>query len=400
MVSVSIGNLRWMVEHNPIEFTAELGAKLATRSRHVCFFLGAGVSKACGLPDVAGLEEAVLSDLAEPDRTALKTQLQGRNLEQALSRLRRIAALIGADQQIDGLSGEDATALDASICAQVVARLDSAGADLSPVLGLAAWIARSDYRAPVEVFTVNYDLLVEEALERYRVPYFDGFVGNLRARFQTELVEASPRDDRDFVPRFFARLWKLHGSTNWEWAGDEIVRLGSPVGSGVAAAIYPSDAKYEESRRVPFVVLQDRFRRALHQPETLVVIAGYSFQDEHLNEMMFDAATRRERSEFVTFCFNAIPDALAERAARLPNFQVVAAKEAILGGIRGDWVPGDQPVPAGVWESDRFCLGDFRHLGAYLARSATREPERDPLLTALLTRFDGSGGGSGGGQNG
>jgi hypothetical protein len=256
------------------------------------------------------------------------------------------------------------------------------------MLGLAAWIARSDYRAPVEVFTVNYDLLIEEALERYRVPYFDGFIGNLRARFQTELVEAVPREDRDFVPRFFTRLWKLHGSTNWEWAGDEILRLGAPVASGLAAAIYPSDAKYEESRRVPFVVLQDRFRRALHQPETLVLIAGYSFGDQHLNEMMFEAATRRERSEFVAFCFNAIPEALAERAASLPNFQVVASSEAILGGLRGTWVLGETQAPPDVWESDRFGLGDFRHLSAYLARSATREPERDPLLAALLSRFD------------
>lgn len=182
-----------MVEHSPIEFTAELGAKLATRSRHVCFFLGAGVSRACGLPDVAGLEAGVLSDLGEADREALKAQLEGRILEQALSRLRRIAALIGADQTIDGLSGENAAALDAAVCAHIVTRLDSEGADLSPMLGLAAWIARSDYRTPVEVFTVNYDLLIEEALERYRVPYFDGFVGTLRALSLSRSVSMASR---------------------------------------------------------------------------------------------------------------------------------------------------------------------------------------------------------------
>ena len=45
-----------MTTHSPQEFATALGAKLATRSRHVCAFVGAGAAKACGLPDVKGLE--------------------------------------------------------------------------------------------------------------------------------------------------------------------------------------------------------------------------------------------------------------------------------------------------------------------------------------------------------
>jgi NAD-dependent SIR2 family protein deacetylase len=40
-----------MPDHDPIRFAADLGAKLATRSRHVCAFLGAGVGCTCGLPE-------------------------------------------------------------------------------------------------------------------------------------------------------------------------------------------------------------------------------------------------------------------------------------------------------------------------------------------------------------
>jgi hypothetical protein len=91
------------------------------------------------------------------------------------------------------------------------------------------------------------------------------------------------------MPAFFTRLWKLHGSLNWEWdANHKIFRCGRPVAD--SAAIYPSDTKYDESRRMPFVVLQDRFRRALHQPETLTLVAGYAFGDDHLNGVIFDAA--------------------------------------------------------------------------------------------------------------
>lgn len=145
------------------------------------------------------------------------------------------------------------------------------------------------------------------------------------------------------------------------------MRLGQPVAEGLAAAIYPSDTKYEESRRVPFVVLQDelqdRLRRALHQPETLVLMSGYRFGDDHLNELIFDAAARHERSEFVAFSYAEIPDVLAERAAIAPNIQVVTGDEAILGGVRASWKEPEDPPPD-LWVDGQLGLRDFRHLGA------------------------------------
>ena len=262
--------------------------------------------------------------------------------------------------------------------------LDIVGANLTPVLSFAAWVRRANYRLPLELFTVNYDLLLETALEQLGVPYFDGFVGTLRARFQTELVESAPGTDGDAVPAFFVRLWKLHGSVNWSWEDDkQVVRLGQPTPDGRAAAIHPSDTKYEESRRVPFVVLQDRLRRAMHQPETLVIISGYSFADPHLNELIFDAASQRERSEFVAFCHSDIPDVLAERATTTPNLQVASGREAILCGIRGEW-KAPEAAPPNFWEDDQLALRDFRNLATYLARSSTREPEDNSTLRELL----------------
>jgi len=361
-----------MTNYNPQEFAAALGAKLATRSRHVCMLLGAGAARACGLPDVAALQERVQSALSPSERKALDRQLEGRNIEQALSRLRRIASLITRSDTVDGLTGSQAQALDASVCKAIVQALNITGKDLTPMLHLAAWAARADYHQPVELFTVNYDLLLETALENFGVPYFDGFVGNLKARFRTELVEASSGSMDGYVPKQFVRLWKLHGSVNWVRSEDhQIVRLGQPVPEGLPAAIYPSDAKYEESRRVPFIVLQDRLRRALHHPETLVLIAGFSFGDAHLNEMLFDAATRRERSEFLVLCYDVIPDDLLERASRTPNLQVVGRSEAVIGGVRGTWIPPADPTP-NLWVDGQMALPDFAHLASYLARSSMR----------------------------
>ena len=342
------------------------------------------MARACGLPDVADLQTRVLAELNDEDRTAFARELKGRNIEQALTRLRRIAALLTGKQTLDGLTAKRAKELDAAVCKAIIKKLDIACANLTSVNCFAAWAARANYRLPLELFTVNYDLLLEAALERLRVPYFDGFVGNIRAQFHTELVEGTPGSDAEWVPAFFVRLWKLHGSVNWAWGDDnQIVRLGHPITDGRAAAIYPSDTKYEESRRVPFVVLQDRFRRAMHQPETLVIISGYSFGDDHLNELLFDAATRRERSEFVAFCYSDIPQTLAERATITPNLQVVSGREAILGGVRGEWKPPEDTSP-NLWDDGQLALRDFRNLAAYLARSATREPEGDTVLRELL----------------
>lgn len=358
-----------MKDHDVLKFVRSLGAKLASRSRHVCMFLGAGVGKACGLPDVKGLQEAVVDAIEEPGRAALASQLAKRDLEAVLSRLRRISALVTDDATVDDLTSAMAKELDTSVCQAIVRGLSVATVDLSAARDLAAWAGRSNYRLPLELFTVNYDLLLEEALETRNVPYFDGFVGTLKARFHAELVETLPSEEAEAVPGFFVRLWKLHGSLNWAWQENgEVVRLGQAVPSGQAAAIYPSDAKYEESRRVPFVVLQDRLRRALHEPETLLLVAGYSFGDEHLNEYILNAASRRARSEFIVFCFSGIPEQLGAYARRTPNLQILAADEAIVGGVRAKWEEPED-APADVWSDGKFLLPDFRHLAGFLARS-------------------------------
>jgi hypothetical protein len=343
------------------------------------------------LPDVTVLQEKVVSALQEAEAEQFKRQLDGRNLEQALSRVRRIAALLEGAAELDGLTKDTAVKLDHAVCQAIVDALSLEGSSLQPMLRLASWAARSDYRWPVELFTVNYDLLLETALEQLRVAYFDGFIGALAGRFHIDLVEGTPDEPQGWLPRSFVRLWKLHGSVNWAWDltnHTEIVRLGSAVPNGRAAAIYPSDTKYDESRRVPFVVLQDRLRRALAQPETLMIISGYSFADDHLNELFFDAAERRPRSEIVAFCYSEIPSVLKERAVRTPNLQAVTSNEAVIGGELKGWEDpaAEDGPPDDIWQNGTMALRDFRYLARYLARSSSPQGELEQRLSDLLIR--------------
>ncbi|MBM7387128.1 hypothetical protein JOE37_000122 [Clavibacter michiganensis] len=358
-------------------FAGGLGAKLATRSRHVCTFFGAGTSKAAGLPDVAELTERISKRLSGEDRRAFTSLAQRYTLEQGLSRLRRIQALVEKAEAVDGLTQERARSLDAKICAIISSELSAPVASNGALQDFASWVGRADYAKPVEVFTVNYDLLIEAALEHGGIPYFDGFVGNIKGAFRTDMVEASAADSEMLLPSFVARLWKLHGSINWAWedaaSPPRVTRRGVAIDKDGIAAIFPSDSKYEESRRMPFVVLQDRLRRALNEPETLVLISGYSWGDAHLNELFLDAAARRPRSEFIAFCYGEIPLILAESARTTPNLQVVSTNEAILGGLRGPWQapPDGEQLPTDIWDGANCGLGDFTMLASFLARSSS-----------------------------
>jgi hypothetical protein len=204
------------------------------------------------------------------------------------------------------------------------------------------------------------------------------------------MVEASAVESDVLLPSFYARLWKLHGSVNWAWDDSgkvgEVVRLGGTVPAGQSAAIFPSDAKYEESRRMPFVVLQDRFRRSLNEPESLFLVSGYSWADDHLNESLFEAAARRPRSEIVAFCYDQIPDNLATEAAKVPNLQVVTKTEGIIGGIRAGWAGPDSGTPSAlptdIWDGSQCNLGDFRELATFLARSSSDSSIVGPLPLA------------------
>lgn len=364
-----------MTGRDPESVATELAGKLSARTRHVCTLLGAGASRAAGLPDLAGLQQAVLDSksLDDVQKARVGELFKTRNLEEALSYLRRIASILGPGETLGAFDADSAKKLEAAITTAIVPALSHESADRKPFCDFASWLSGPYYRLPVEVFTINYDLLIEVGLEELAVPYFDGFSGVIGARFRPELVESidSPHEPLA-LSSAFVRLWKLHGSVNWEevraGTSRRIVRRGMPALSGTTAAIYPSDEKYDQSRRVPFVVLMDRFRRALAMPETVTLVAGYSFGDQHLNEILFDAARSHPRSETLVFCYDSIPIEVAEVAATTRNVTVLGRTEGILGGHRLPWVRGSE-LP-GVWESSAFKLGDFRYLALYLATRA------------------------------
>ncbi len=138
-------------------------------------------------------------------------------------------------------------------------------------------------RGPVEFFTTNYDTLIEDALALRGVPYDDGFSGGGVAFWAGY--------SRDTNPTSKARVVKLHGSIDWVAPKDDASRLLRVRHHDIYPApknqvvIYPQSTKYVNTQLDPFAELFQRFRANLADgSERVLLVCGYSFGDEHINQ--------------------------------------------------------------------------------------------------------------------
>ncbi|MDZ4063189.1 MAG: SIR2 family protein, partial [Coriobacteriia bacterium] len=265
---------------------------LAEGRRPLGFLLGAG----CGMsvlvdgtpivPDIAGLtakvaERLVANHLGDQlDKLTEFLSIRGLaapNVEVLLTHVRLLQS-IALDQGVEGFSQVDLAGLESGICDAIAVITDRELPESgTPYHSLAAWAGSIERTVPVEFFTTNYDLLIEQALERIRVPYFDGFVGARRAFLDSRAIDSFE------LPARWLRLWKLHGSINWFQVGHHVTRTSESPAGATARLIHPSHQKYDESRRMPFLAMMDRLTDFLRQPGAVLISVGYSFGDEHLN---------------------------------------------------------------------------------------------------------------------
>lgn len=239
------------------------------------------------IPDIDGLTKAVTEVLDSGEcKASLKTVLghfeedkkDSPNVEDLLSHIRSLDQVAGCGE-VRGLKSTDLQKMEESICAAIAAQVDkNLPSRKTPHHHLARWTRSTPRSRPVEIFTTNYDLLLEEALEDCAVPYFDGFIGSKRAFFDLPAME------HDKLPPRWARLSKLHGSVNWELVDDrQVVRHRPDVNTG-KLLIHPSHLKYDQSRRMPYLAMMDRLRAFVSRKQAFLVICGYSFGDGHINE--------------------------------------------------------------------------------------------------------------------
>jgi hypothetical protein len=233
-----------------------------------------------------------------------------------------------------------------------------------------------------EIFTTNYDLIIEKALEACRIPYFDGFVGSYEPFFYQDSVDRLVR--RNELTSNWIRLWKIHGSLSWFWkenptdGSQSIIRAGkfeldkAPENELV---IYPSKEKYDSSRKQPFISYFDRLKNYLLDGELLFIFSGYSFSDQHINELVFNCIRQNNRLYCVVLCYQ---DSEVENLEHVigpscMNMSVFGPTKAIVNGALENWTFDKNKAVTGerfecYWdEADKKCtLGDSNALVEFL----------------------------------
>jgi hypothetical protein len=396
--------------HDPLRTALEVREQLASSRRRLSFFLGAGTSMSVGLPGITELTKEVIKQL-KPERKKVVEQVlaelpAGSHVEHVLDRVRIYRELMGScttKKDCAGLNdAKDARMLDSEICMairEIVQRIPREG--LGPHEAFAKWLrslqAIRDW--PVEIFTTNYDLLIETSFEAVGVPYFDGFVGAVSPFFVPESVDAELTKSDEFIypPRSWTRLWKLHGSVNWcsresNPPHARIVRTWERPAEGAELVVFPSREKYVQSRRLPYVTFQDRLRRNLASGESLLVVAGYSFSDEHLNDLLLQGLRSNPRLAILALVFGvekqgkkSTPDGIVAMGTQHPNLTILGPEQASIAGIASTWgAPGrgrrtDETWP--FWDEGKseFTLGDYASFADFLRLSfAVEEPDVEP----------------------
>ena len=139
-----------------------------------------------------------------------------------------------------------------------------------------------------DVFCLNYDTLLEASLDELRLPYVDGFRGTKRGWFDDEIF-----DEKNAAAY---RIFKLHGSINWTRDTDgHVRRIDISKGNAETVVVYPSEQKYLQTQYGVYETLMGRFRNRLRIPNVNnhLIILGYSFNDAHVDEAIFDSINAR-----------------------------------------------------------------------------------------------------------
>ena len=321
------------------------------------------------------------------DALRLDCKIPGANeptVEDILTELRTLANRRG-NSLVGDLAKQDLSDLDDAICALIAAEMRKPlPAYRNSYNRFASWIGGVHRDAPAEIFTPNYDLLFEQALEQHPLPHFDGFVGSREPWFDLASIE------HDAIPARWTRLWKLHGSINWEKSeetinGNKITRVVRVTREAAAGKvmIFPSHLKYDQSRRMPYLAMLDRLRAFFHGKDApRLVVCGYSFLDEHLNEVLLDGLRGNRNAQCFALMYSNLGahPRVVSYAEKQSNLTVLAWDGAVVGTRAGLYRPGtsgeNEHKPWLLEEATAGCdpktllpycrLGDFHYFGLFL----------------------------------
>ena len=154
----------------------------------------------------------------------------------------------------------------------------------------------------INLFTTNYDLSFEYAFDNVGIYYINGFSGFQRRCFRPETYDydiyypGQTTSGKVHRAEKVIRYYKLHGSLSWIYkepdAGnlygieEVVIDNDKPENELV---IYPCATKKAFTLDLPYSELFRLFSCAIKQSQSVLFCLGYSFNDEHINNIIYQA---------------------------------------------------------------------------------------------------------------
>ncbi|MDR0982715.1 MAG: SIR2 family protein [Culturomica sp.] len=363
------------IYYNPQEYVRQLQSVLISDKKKIGFLFGAGTSLALKkegsakskVPAIKELTEFIVNKISEVENErpnkyktaleAIKIELGNEkwNIEYVLSNIIQKKEIIG-EGTLNELNKSEFEELEKQIKKAIKEKVsvhnnkDEEGfLDNLVHTDFAEWVGRADRKNPIEIFTTNYDFLLEMGLEHKNIPYYDGFVGGFEPFFDALSVE-NPK----FSPHC-TKLWKIHGSLGWSFDKnrEKVLRKSPKEIEDKDILVYPSILKYSEAKKFPYISLTDRLSNFLKQDDTVLFVCGYSFGDAHINEVILSALKTNTTAHVYVLYYDEYDNkkkyslqnasTLSKIAKETKKISVYGMRSAVIGGVFGDWKLKNEP---------------------------------------------------------
>lgn len=267
---------------------------------NLSFLIGAGCSSnvvdgnETGIPGMSALYKLFFEQYS--DFSVVETKVNGM-FESNLEKMLEVMGAIHVSNQvkeIDSAIEDKMASVRLFLRKQIASGLDSV--EVKEIYKtFYSKITQRTRKTPVSVFTTNYDLFSEIALDELGFQYNNGFSGTYKRKFNPLSYGYTYVENMNLnknvwerVPSFF-NLVKLHGSISWTRRNGEIwERDYADIADEDTVMIYPTPLKDRTTLMTPYSDLFRTMENRIVQKNSVLIVLGYSFSDDHINRVILN----------------------------------------------------------------------------------------------------------------
>lgn len=297
-----------------LEAFSDLRGKLATHMGldKVLFLFGNGVSIYAGSKDTRDFKLEDYKGTHPNLNNVLDKVGNICGIEEQLNALISIQSYYRLVDEIDNEKDVDnlITDIKKKLIDTFVNSVDYRNLNLHEIFLLKLRSSENIYRT--SIYTLNYDLAFEYVMDSLGINYENGFSGFVNRIFDPRTLQRKERTS----------LVKIHGSVNWIMEDGTTIKEIQPkyengrvkVDDAKPVLIYPTSNKLYQTYSTPYSELMRHMLDEMRTEKNVVIIMGYKYGDEHINDILFKAL-ENPGNTFYFFVYN--PDESNEFISRI-----------------------------------------------------------------------------------